>query len=158
MIRLKENMLKLDDDYFKQALTHAKTFLDLVRQELTSPIAVEDIRKLCNFGYSIKLTFNQHDTNKDSWNKTNGVFGYGTPDSEIKSVYDDCKETFNNHLYSQFFNDYSIYNITDSDINISTRDYSHILLTNVNWGETTYPVDSVAGILGLRTVVISDLH
>lgn len=80
--KLVSKIVFLDDDYFTLTLTQLKTFLSMIRGELGSGFgnpstSIDDISKICNFKYTIsQINFKNHSSEKDNWNKEDGLFGY----------------------------------------------------------------------------------
>ena len=97
--------LMLDEDHFNTVLLHFKNFLTFIDTELKSTPSLADVKKLCNFKYDFSAKFGQHATTKDSWNQPLGLFGNRT--GELNEAYTKCVATWNQHLFNEFYNDYS---------------------------------------------------
>lgn len=155
-----DGILKLDDDYFILSLTQLMTFLKLIRDELTNTIPVDEIMEMCSFKYDITLNFPHHITSREKWNTEgatipqSGLFGrnYGN------DTYVECRNNFNDQLFNQFVNDYSVMNVQPSSIAIANRDYRHILQSAIDWLGTNYPLATPANILAFRDDAVQKLH
>ena len=101
--------LKRDKDKLVQELTQLRNFFDTLRLELAQGIGKENIRKLCNYTYDVKVEYKKtYTATIDAWNKENdngdhGLFGFKY--NEVK--YKNSLANLNDYLYMQFFGDFN---------------------------------------------------
>ena len=102
-------------------------FLTIVKTELNQKIARRDIAELCKLDYGIEgVNFGAYSSTNEGWCDTDGLFGW----NRDGDVYKRCRDNFDSHLKSEFFNDFSVYDVEDTEIKLGTRDYSLVLKSN----------------------------
>ena len=129
VLKLVDKTCKLDNAYFGQVLTQLQVFLEMIRDELSLDLNEEEIAGLCKFGYSISgVTFVNHSSEKDNWNKEDGLFGHR--DGVAGTRYGNCLQNFNAHLLDEFKSDWREMNVSVTQDDIQNRDYYNILKDN----------------------------
>lgn len=105
---LSKSML-LTDSYFKSSLTQFKQFLELTQAELNQSLEHAEIMNLCAFSYDAKATFPEHarlnDPDCQDLKDNHALFGESEP--VRYGLYQTGLNAFDDHLYNQFFNDFS---------------------------------------------------
>ena len=133
----------------------------MVDKELNQTIEENDVLSRCVFKYDVKVSYPKHETDSSKWKANNGLFGYGragssTASANLEDVYQECLASFNNHLYNDFYNDFSTLAMKSS-YDISNRDYHMIMLDSVSYGSKTYP-PTYQGVMDFRTDVLTYLY
>ena len=79
------------------------------------------------------MKYKKRTNDKTKWCATSSTFtsvGLFAPDESIdpgRATYNECRDNWNNHLYNEFFNDYSALDKT-TVADLAKRDYYYILL------------------------------
>ena len=124
-----ENQLKLDSDYFVNVLSKLQQFLTMIQDELKSSLDMDYLKSLCNFKYSTNVRFNAaaHEEDTSKWKDgSKGLFGW----HHDKEEYTQCRDTFNNTIFNEFFTDYSKIEVA-SNIDVASTLYGLILKADV---------------------------
>jgi len=123
VVELVNNCLLLDDYHFTLMLTQTQSFISAIKRELEQTIGKAEVASLCRFKYNAKVTFPRHEQDVTKWNQPqDGLFGWEhSGDKYAQSIQD-----FNNHLYNEFFKDFSRLK-DDLELDVTTRDYYDIL-------------------------------
>lgn len=114
-----EQKLKVDEDHFKLILVQFQQFLQMIEDELNYELTPADknhMAELCRFKFDDKLTFDRF----------RGILPTSSETSRLDSEpYATCMQDFDNHLKSQFFEDFGgVYNPPSG---FTLRDYQYIL-------------------------------